>query len=180
MFRPFIEIYTRGIEDIDYSIRFLPILFVLVQLLSASRNVDTILIKNAGHAKPTINRAIIEAIINLGTSILLLYYIGIHGALLGTIIALLYRSNDMIIYSNKRILKRSPWKEYKLLLFNFLIFGCAVVLNYIFPLQAFGYLDLLYKAFIIAVVVISAYIVLNIAMFGRNLINNQRFSTKKS
>ena len=179
LFMPFINIYTRGIDDINYSVRFLPILFVLIQLISACRNVDTILIKNAGHAKQTINRAIIEAAINLGTSIILLYYIGIHGVLIGTIIALLYRSNDMIIYSNKRILKRSPWKEYKLYLFNFLIFGCAVVLNYNFPLQAFGYLDLLYKAVVISIVVIFTNVALNIAVFGRNLIKQHRFTTNK-
>ena len=170
LFKPFIEIYTRGIEDIDYSIRFLPILFVLIQLLSACRAVDTVLIRNAGHAKLTISRTIIEAVVNLGTSILLIGSIGIHGALLGTILALLYRANDMIIYANKRILKRSPWKEYKLYLLNFLIFGFAVALNYNFPIQAVGYLDLLGKAVVISIIVIIVYCALNIAIFGKQII----------
>ena len=172
LLRPFIEIYTRGIEDIDYSVRFLPLLFVFVQLLSACRSVDINLITNAGHAKQTVNRAIIEAVINLSTSILLLYWIGIHGVLIGTILALLYRTNDMIIYANKRILKRSPWKEYKLYLFNLFIFGCAVVLNEFLSIQAFGYFDLLIKAIIVSVVVISSYVVLNLAMFGKKKTNH--------
>ena len=167
LFEPFIAIYTKEIEDINYLIRFLPLLFVLVQLLSACRSVDTILITNAGHAKETINRAVIEAVINLGTSIVLLYFIGIHGVLIGTMLALLYRTNDMIIYANKKILKRSPWKEYKLYLFNFMIFGCAVVLNEILSIQAFGYLDLLIKAVVVSVLVIASYVVLNLAMFGK-------------
>ncbi len=170
LFKPFIEIYTSGIEDIDYSIRFLPILFVLIQLLSACRAVDTVLLRNAGHAKLTISRTIIEAVVNLGTSILLIGSIGIHGALLGTILALLYRANDMIIYANKRILKRSPWKEYKLYMLNFLIFGFAVALNYNFPIQSVGYLDLLGKAVVISIIVIIVYCALNIAIFGKQII----------
>ena len=172
LFMPFIEIYTRGVEDISYSLSFFPILFVLIQLLSSCRNVDTILIKNALHSKQTINRAIIEAVVNLLTSIFLLYFIGIYGVLIGTVVALLYRTNDMIIYANKIILKRSPWKEYKLYLFNFLIFCVIMVLNYKFPLQAFGYVDLLCKAVVVSVIVISIYVLLNILIFGKGVIKH--------
>lgn len=179
LFKPFIDIYTRGVEDINYSIRFLPILFVLIQLLSTCRNVDTILIKNAGHSKQTINRAIIEAIVNLVASVLLLYIMGIHGVLIGTILALLYRTNDMIIYANKRILKRSPWKEYKLYLLNFLIFCLFLAFNYNFPLQAFGYADLLYKAVGVSIVVIAIYIAINATIFGKEIIKHIKPKSQK-
>lgn len=179
LFKPFIDIYTRGVEDINYSIRFLPMLFVLIQLLSTCRNVDTILIKNAGHSKQTINRAIIEAIVNLVTSILLLNIIGIHGVLIGTIIALLYRTNDMIIYANKRILKRSPWKEYKLYLLNFLIFGLFLEFNYNFPLQAFGYIDLLYKAIGVSIIVMTVYITINVSMFDKKIIKQIKIKSNQ-
>lgn len=174
LFRPFIDIYTRGMDDINYSIRYLPILFVLIQLLSICRNVDTVLIKNAGHSKQTINRAIIEAVINLVASVLLLYFLGIHGVLLGTVLALLYRANDMILYANKKILNRSPWKEYKLYVFNFLIFGLFGGLNYHFPIQASGYLDLICRAIVVFVVVASVYCLLNFAMFGKGLIKHNK------
>ena len=72
----------------------------------------------------------------------------------------------MIIYANKRILKRSPWKEYKLYLLNFLIFVFAVALDYNFPIQAVGYLDLPGKAVVISIIVIIVYCTLNIAIFA--------------
>ena len=179
LFEPFIGIYTRGVEDINYAIRFLPILFILIQLLSTCRNVDTILIKNAGHSKQTINRAIIEAGINLTTSVVLLCIIGIHGVLLGTVVALLYRTNDMIIYANKRILKRSSWKEYKLYLLNFLVFCLFLVFNHNFPLQAFGYADLLYKAIGLSIIVITVYVVVNATIFGKKIITHIKHKSRK-
>lgn len=178
LFQPFIELYTREIEDINYSIRFLPILFVLIQLLSACRAVDTVLIRNAGHAKQTINRAVIEAVINLGASILLLYFIGIHGVLIGTILALLYRTNDMIIYANKKLLNRSPGQEYKLYLFNFSIFGLFGIINYMLPVQVSGYIDLLCKAIVISIMVIIVYVWMNIVIFGKNLRNHINVADK--
>ena len=167
LFKPFIDVYTSGIDDVNYSIRFLPVLFVLIQLLSSCRNVDTVLIKNALHSKQTINRAVIEAVINLGTSIVLLNFIGIHGVLIGTVAALLYRTNDMIIYANKRILKRSPVKEYKLYIFNFVVFGLFLFFNYKFPIQAVGYFDLVCKAVVVSIMVILVYVATNALVFGK-------------
>lgn len=62
----------------------------------------------------------IEAAINVIVSIAAVQFIGIYGVLLGTIAALLYRTNDFIIYANTKILMRSPKKEYALVLSNFL------------------------------------------------------------
>lgn len=119
---PFVRIYTQGVTDIEYIDYLLPIFFVAIQLLSCSRATSARLITISGHAKATQWRSLIEAVINLTISIILVNFIGIYGVLVGTIIALLYRSNDIIIYANKKILKRSPWKTYRKVLLNFLIF----------------------------------------------------------
>ena len=65
-------------------------------------------------------RSMIEAAINVIVSIAAVQFIGIYGVLLGTIAALLYRTNDFIIYANTKILMRSPKKEYALVLSDFL------------------------------------------------------------
>lgn len=75
-------------------------------------------------------RSIAEAILNLGASIILVNIFQVRGVLLGTIIALLYRSNDIIIYANRKILQRSPKNEYQRILIFFLLFlGVLVVIN---------------------------------------------------
>lgn len=166
---PFISIYTQGVHDVEYTVKFLPLLFVLIQLLSACRNVDTVLIKNALHSKQTINRALIEASINLFFSILLLKLIGIQGVLLGTVLALLYRTNDMILYANKKILNRSPWREYKLYICNLIIFSAFVLLNVQLPIRVNNYFDLVVSAVIVAILVAVGYVFLNGLMFRRDI-----------
>ncbi|WP_026568367.1 sugar isomerase [Bacillus sp. UNC41MFS5] len=116
---PFMKIYTSGIEDINYIDFWLPILFVLLKLLSNARASSNSLIEIAGHFSKTKYRSIIESLINLVSSIIFVQFFGIYGVLLGTIMALLYRSVDIIIYANKRILKRSSWITIKRWIINF-------------------------------------------------------------
>ena len=54
--------------------------------------------------------------------------IGIYGVLIGTIVALLYRTNDIIIYANMKILGRKPWNTYRRWLVNTLVLICCVYL----------------------------------------------------
>ena len=129
---PFVNLYTAGATDIKYVDELLPILFVAVQLLSCSREIACRLITISGHATATQGRSIIEAVINLAVSIILVNLIGIYGVLIGTIVALLYRANDIIIYANKKILKRSPFCTYGKLLVYFGLFAAIVFVCEIF------------------------------------------------
>lgn len=78
-----------------------------------ARRTSSQIINFAGHFKQTQVRSVIESTINLSVSIVLVYKIGIYGVLIGTIVALLYRTNDVIIYANWNILGRKPWKTYR-------------------------------------------------------------------
>ena len=122
---PFMRLYTSGISDIHYIDHSLPYLFILVYLLNNGRESSNLSIKFAGHFKQTVSRTVFESVINLSVSILCVLRFGIHGVLMGTIVALLYRANDMVIYANKRILKRSPWITYRRWLLNLVLFICV-------------------------------------------------------
>ena len=161
MLLPFISLYTSGITDANYMDPKLPILFVLIQLLSACRVVDNQLIKIALHAKQTINRTIIESAINLSVSLILVQFMGIYGVLLGTIAALFYRVNDFIIYTNTKILGRSPFKEYKLYAANFALFALIVFVNGRIDFSVGSYWQLILIAAVVFVVVCAAFMVLN-------------------
>lgn len=126
---PFIKLYTAGVSDIDYINRFLPYLFVLSFLLSCGKNAPDKIITIAGHFKKTQSRAIAEAAINLGVSILAVQRFGIYGVLIGTICACLYRSNDMILYANHRLLHRSAKMSYKRWGVNAIVFAAISYLN---------------------------------------------------
>ena len=149
---PFVKLYTAGVTDIEYIDYALPIMFVSIQLLSCSRATSARLITISGHAKNTQVRSIIEAGINLTVSIILVNIIGIYGVLIGTIIALLYRANDIIIYANKKILKRSPFKTYSIFLVNFGLFAVFFVFELVMREKLMNYCDSYLKFILLGVI----------------------------
>ncbi len=150
---PFIRIYTSGVTDISYVDPYLPVLFTTVYLLSNGRASSGLIIDFAEHFQQTKGRAILESAMNIIVSIVAIHYIGIYGALLGTIAALLYRANDMIIYAN-RLLRRSPWITYKRWLINLgLFFAVTFLVKRILPPMESLWTVILYGVIACAVII---------------------------
>ena len=108
LYLPFMKLYTANVTDINYVDYNLAVLFIIIELLNVMRAPMLYTINYAGHFKQTVPQTIAESVINLVVSLIGVVYLGIYGVLLGTVIALLYRTNDIIIYSNKKILNRPP------------------------------------------------------------------------
>lgn len=133
---PFLRLYTAGVEDIRYVDKVLPYLFIAVQFLVNGRNYSQYTISYAQHFKQTQWRSVLESVINLTVSVGAVLILrnrtelgGVYGVLIGTIAALLYRTNDMILYANRRILKRSPWRTYRRWLQNIGLFLVSTVVG---------------------------------------------------
>lgn len=124
---PFIALYTDGVGDISYVDAFLPYLFISVKLLGNGRTSSNMTIQYAGHFKETQNAALLESAINIVVSLVCVWRFGIYGVLMGTIAALLYRTNDMILYANRKILGRNPWITYRRWLLNLALFVAVTV-----------------------------------------------------
>ena len=110
---PFLNIYTRGVDDISYVDGWLPVLFVSTYLLSNGRSAAQRVIEYAGHFKSTQKQSLTESAINIIVSFICVFKFGIYGVLFGTIAALLYRTNEMIRYASKNLLMRSAWITYR-------------------------------------------------------------------
>lgn len=121
MLPSFIRIYSSGVTDANYVDKWLPYLFVALNVLMYARRTSSQIINFAGHFKQTQWRSVIESVINLTVSLILVSKIGIYGVLIGTIVALFYRTNDIIIYANVKILDRKPWATYRRWIQNTLI-----------------------------------------------------------
>ena len=165
---PFVKLYTAGVTDAEYIDYYLPVLFVMIQLLSCGRATSARLITISGHAKATQFRSLIEAGINLTVSILLANLIGIYGVLIGTVVALLFRANDIIIYANKKILKRNPIKTYSKVLINFGAFGFIALFEFLVrkPLAEFcnSYVRFCLLGVIITIISVAIYFSLAIVL----------------
>lgn len=140
MLPSFVRLYSSGITDANYVDRYLPYLFVALNVLMYARRSSAQIINFAGHFRQTQGRTILESAINLTVSIVLVRWIGIYGVLIGTIVALLYRTNDMIIYANCKILERKPWKTYRRWGQNLAVMAaCVFLLKQIIPGQIDSY-----------------------------------------
>lgn len=122
---PFMSVYTRNLTDAEYIQPILGILFVLVGIANNLRNPANQVIGAAGHFRQTQWRALAEATINIIASVLFTLWLGFRGVLLGSLCSYAYRTADMIIYANRRILKRSSFASLAKILALGIVFGLA-------------------------------------------------------
>ncbi|HHU85103.1 MAG TPA: sugar isomerase [Clostridiales bacterium] len=140
---PFIALYTEGITDIEYIDKALPWLFIAIYMLSTGRSAPGLAISISGNFKSTQWRSILESVINIVVSIVCVYFFGIYGVLFGTIAALFYRTNDMIIFANKRVLHRSPLITYKRWLINVATFFLIAFISSFIKLDLTSYFKII-------------------------------------
>lgn len=161
MLPSFIAIYSQGITDAVYVDKYLPFLFVALNVLMYARRSSSQIINFAGHFKQTQLRSVIESVINLTVSLILVQKIGIYGVLIGTIAALLYRTNDVIIYANLKILGRKPWKTYRRWIQNMAVMAvCVLTVRKILP-QMNGYFPWALNAAWVTLVCFAFYFIVD-------------------
>lgn len=140
---PFVRCYTAGVTDISYLDPLLPTLMILLHLLSYVKSAPSHVINIAGHFKNTQYRSLLEVLINIVVSLFAVQRWGIYGVLIGTITALLYRVNDMILYTSKHILMRSPWITYRRWLVNAAVFLVLHWLSARIPVELDSYINII-------------------------------------
>lgn len=136
MILPFVKLYTSSVDNVVYANQKLAVLFVLIGIANNLRVPGGTLINAGGYYKETQWRAVTEAIINFVVSIILIFPYGIYGVLFGTIASFMYRTIDIIFYSNKNILNRSPritilrsFKVLFIIIINVILFNKLLNIN---------------------------------------------------
>ena len=183
---PFLTLYTSGVNDIAYVDQYLPWLFAVFYLLHNGRTSSAVLINISQHFEDTKWRSILESLINVTVSVICVIRFGVYGVVMGTIAALLYRTNDMIIFAS-RILQRSCWVTYKRWLLNIGIFMALSWVIDRMPIRYENYFWLLVSALVVGVLVLFAFCVVNAvaerdnAKYMINVIKNsfQNFSNRR-
>ena len=158
---PLIQIYTSGINDAEYTKVFLVLLFVIMNLLSCFKLPVHSIIEFSGDFEKTRSHAILEMVINITVSVIAIMYMGICGAIIGTIAALLYRCTIIIYYSNKKILKRSQMCTYKILISNIAVFAVVMAVFFVDTFSNVSFLNLLLNGVIHAIWIAGLYLLVN-------------------
>ena len=157
---PFLRLYTAGVTDVNYIDGKLLWLFVAFYLLHNGRAPSNHVINIAQKFEETKRRSILESAINVTSSIVLTYYLGIYGVVLGTILALLYRTNDMIIYASG-LLQRTPLITYRRWITNIVLLVAVSLLCGALPIAADTYPKLVLYGVVLCAVVIPLFLAVN-------------------
>ena len=140
IFLPFLTLYTKNVVDINYVHTWYPLLFVIAPLLTHGRTAAVSSVTFAGRFEQTKHFPIIEPIINLSVSIVAILSFGLPGALIGTIVASIYRTIAQTLYYHRHIVPGNPWLSFKRWAACFGIFALVVLLVWVHPLEAGGYI----------------------------------------
>lgn len=159
--KPFIKIYLGNVEDIEYIINGLPMLFMIVELINKSRTPSTKIIHYTGKFKETIRPIIVEIIMNIILSIYLSRIIGIRGVVLATIISSIYRFIWYTEYANKMILNKNTKSIYRRFTLNLIASMICILLfnNKLFFIENF--LQLIKVGLFVCVVMTLLFTIIN-------------------
>lgn len=121
---PFVQIYTHGVTDANYYQPLFGWLIIAAELIFCIREPYVVLAYCANRFKDFTKIAFIEAILNVVVSIILVYWYGIVGVAIGTIISMAFRTICQIAYLHRHILHRKLYSLIKRIVVN--VIGMAV------------------------------------------------------
>lgn len=162
---PLIQIYTKGINDANYTNVYLVLLFVIMNLLANGKLPSNHVLEFAGVFDKTRSHAIWEMVINIAVSVVAILKWNICGAIVGTITALLYRGTVMIFYANKKVLGRSVLRTYKHWIVNGAVFILIMAIFFVDSFSGLSFGALLLKGIVHSLWIVPLYIGVNMVCF---------------
>ena len=103
---PFVQVYTAGVHDTDYTVPLFGVLITLAQAAFCLRLPYNMMVFAAGHFRQTQMSAIIEMMMNIVVSVALVIRFGLIGVAIGTVLAMSYRTVYFAWYLTKEVLRR--------------------------------------------------------------------------
>lgn len=161
---PVIQIYTKGINDAEYSNPLLLFLFVIMNLLANGKLPSNHVLEFAGSFRETRSHAVAEMVINIAVSVFAILKWGICGAVAGTIAALVFRGGMMIYFANRRILGRSVFETYKLWISNGAVFIIIMIIFFTDRFSGLSFGRLLIWGLVNSVWIVILYTAVNFAV----------------
>lgn len=99
----FVLIYTSGVKDTNYSQPVFSLFITMAYAVCCLKNIYNILVVSAGKFKETQLSSIIQALLNVGISIILVSKLGIVGLAIGTLVAVCYQQIYYYYYLHHNI-----------------------------------------------------------------------------
>ena len=161
---PFVQLYIKGVADINYVYKYLPFMMGEVQLLSWDRYVSGNLVCIAGYAKQSMKYSLIEAALNVVLSLILSLKFGIYGVVFATICSLLYKLTMLTILANQVILKRKCIYTIRRIFINNIIYILICIYFIFHPIQVNDMFSFFLTAFLSLFCMSLIFMVINVAI----------------
>lgn len=128
---PFMRIYTRGFTENEYINPLFAVLILIAEATYCIRMPYQTVVLAAGHYKQTRNGAFAEAFANIFVSLVLVNKWGLVGVAIGTLIAMVFRTIQYIIYLSNNITSQRVNKEIVFLIVDgIILLITSVISNY--------------------------------------------------
>lgn len=130
---PFIEIYTKGVSDVNYIVPEAAIILIIAEFFYCIRLPYQSLVMATGNIKETMKGAFIEVIINIGISLIMVGKYGIAGVAFGTLLAMVYRTFDYIRFISLNVIGGKEKECIKRICIYLGVNMCILLMNSFMP-----------------------------------------------
>lgn len=169
---PIIRLYTSGISDSAiYDNHTILFLFAMVTVFTGTEIPLQQLLNIAGKFDETKHQAVLEMSINIVVSIVATIKLGVVGCLIGTIAALLYRNNALIIFVTKKVLKKGVMKNYKRIIVNTVTAVVIILFLGTESCEALGYFYVIMRAVLNAIWITLVFLFVNVLTDGKSFLS---------
>ncbi len=166
---PFVMIYTRGIQDADYSQPVFAVLLLLAEAVYLLKSPHLDLAYAANQFTKIRKPAYMEAGLNLLISLILVKKFGLIGVALGTVCAMIFRLCFHVRFTKKLIPDRKQWIFYrKLLLFTGATVVGLVICCFI-PFREYSIINWCSHAVLYSVIFLVLYFGISLLCFKKEL-----------
>lgn len=159
----FVELYTTGIEDVNYYSPTFAFLLIVANIMYAIRIPYRRLIFATGHFKQTQNGSFIEAGLNIVISVILVNRMGLVGVAIGTLVSMAFQTIYLVIYNSRNIIFRPIIFFIKHLLVDSLMFALMIGTGIVFFkfMSVNSIIDWIISAIIMGIIFLIIVIIIN-------------------
>lgn len=174
---PFVLLYTTGVNDANYYQPMFAFILLMGQFVCILRLLGNHMIRAIGHFRQTQLSAIIETVLNIVVSIVFVFYYGLIGVAIGTLVALLYRTIYFIYYISKNLFRKTCLFYLRQSILIITSFVISFFILYKVNLDIRNYFDWVIKSCYISLLVLIILIILNLVInfkFVKELFNKNK------
>lgn len=164
VYLPFIEVFTLG-SDINYTYPVFTVLMIINGLFYNLKNPFGMLVISAGKYKETKVQTTIQGVLEIVCGIILAYFYGLNGIIIGCIISNLYRDIDFLFFAPRQLTHMSNTITIRLWLLHLIIFVGAGVLSTYIMIKVTDYFDWFIYAASVFLVATMIIVVIDVILF---------------